>query len=125
MRAERAHFKRGDRELEIINRAGWRCEVKNVINFFFRQKNEIGNIMLDEPEILVPREMSNIRGVPRDQIIDGNDAMTFRQKSIHQMRAEKTRAASDDRNRLGTFCGHCAILLMGAAQFCQKESQSE
>jgi len=47
--------------------------------------------------------------------------MTFRQKSIHQMRAEKTRPASDDGNRLGTFCGHCAFLLMVTARICQKE----
>jgi hypothetical protein len=41
------------------------------------------------------------------------------------MRAEKTRPASDDGNRLGTFCGHCAFLLMATAWICQKESQSE
>src|SRR5437016_7586277 len=99
--------------------------MKNVIDFFFRQKNEIRNVMFDETEILVAREMGNVRGVTGDQIVNGNNAMTFRQKSIHQMRAEKTRPASDDGNRLGTFCGHCAILLMGAAQFCQKESHRE
>ena len=66
MRAERAHFKRGDRELEIINRAGWRCEVKNVINFFFRQKNEIRDVVFDETEILVAREVASVRGVTGD-----------------------------------------------------------
>src|SRR6266403_1009819 len=95
--------------------------MKNVIDFFFRQKNEIRDVMFDETEILVARQMANIRGVTGDQIVKGNNAMTFRQKSIHQMRAEKTRPASDDGNRLGTFCGHCAFLLMVTSRICQQE----
>ena len=57
--------------------------------------------MFDETETLVPRQMTNVRGVTGDQIVNGNNAVTFRQKSIHQVRAEKTRPASDDGNRLG------------------------
>ena len=56
--------------------------------------------MLDEPEMLVASEMSNVRRVTGDQIIDCDDAMTFCQKPVHQMRAEKTCASSDDRNWL-------------------------
>ena len=51
--------------------------MKNVIDLFFGQKNEIGDVMLDESEILVAGEMSNVRGVTGDQIVDRNDAMTF------------------------------------------------
>jgi hypothetical protein len=69
--------------------------------------------MFDEPEILVPGEMSNIRRVARDQIIDGNDAMPFRQKPIHQIRAEKTRTASHDGNRMGIIGDHDAFLSNG------------
>jgi hypothetical protein len=49
--------------------------------------------------------MADIRRVTGDKIVDGDDAMTFRQKPIRQMRAEKTRTSGDDRNGLGIF-GH-------------------
>ena len=53
--------------------------MKNVIDLFFRQENEIRDVVLDEPEFLVAGEMPNVRGVAGDQIVDGDDAMTFRQ----------------------------------------------
>ena len=51
------------------------------------------------------RDVSDVSGVSGDEIVDGDDAMTFRQKPIRQMRAEKTRTSGDDRNGLGIF-GH-------------------
>jgi hypothetical protein len=69
--------------------------------------------MFDEPEILVPREMPNIRRVAGDQIIDGNDAMPFRKESINQMRSEKTRTAGHDGNGLGVFGGHLGFVSIG------------
>ena len=56
--------------------------------------------MLNEPEILVPDEMADVRCVTGDQIVDGYDAMTFRQKPVYEMGAEKTRTSGNDRNRL-------------------------
>ena len=49
--------------------------------------------------------MADVRRVTGDQIVDGDDAMTFSQKPVYEMRAEKTRTSGDDRNRLGIF-GH-------------------
>src|SRR5439155_9679529 len=56
MRPERAHFQCWDRQLQIIDRTGRRREMENVIDLFFRQENEIRNIMLDELEILIPSQ---------------------------------------------------------------------
>ena len=39
MGAERADFQRGDRQFEVIDRAGGRGEMENVIEFFFREKD--------------------------------------------------------------------------------------
>ena len=66
VRAERAHLESGDREFQIINRTGRRCEVKNVVDLFFGQKNEIRDVVFDELELLVAGEMSNVRGVAGD-----------------------------------------------------------
>src|SRR5262249_13757023 len=53
-------------------------------------------------------------------VVDGDHAMAFRQKPIHQMRPEKTRASGDNRNGLGTF-GHCGCVLIVAGDVYQKE----
>ena len=54
MRAERPHLQSWNRQFEIIDRTGWRREVKDVIDFLLRQKNEVGNVVLDEFVILIP-----------------------------------------------------------------------
>src|SRR5689334_2964558 len=95
--------------------------MKNVIDLLFRQENEIGDIMFDESEIFVAGEMSNICGVTGDQIVDGNDAVIFCQQSIDQMRSQKTGTASHDRNGMGIFSGHSAVVLMVTAEVCQQE----
>jgi len=45
--------------------------------------------------------MADVCNIPSDQIVDRNDAMTFGQKAIGQMRSEKTGAAGHDGNGLG------------------------
>ena len=53
--------------------------MENVIDFFIRQENEIGNIVFDELEILVASQMSDVCGVACNQIVDRDDAMTLGQ----------------------------------------------
>jgi hypothetical protein len=72
-------------------------------------------------EILVPGQVPDVRGVAGDQIVDGNDPVTFRQQSIAQMRSQKASGAGHDGNRLGILGGHCAAYLMSAAQVYQQE----
>ncbi len=62
-------------------------------------------LCLTETEFLVPGQMANVRGVPGDEIVDRDDAMTFCQKPVYEMGTEKTRTSGDDRNRLRIF-GH-------------------
>ena len=79
MGPKRANLQSRDRELEVIDRAGRRREMKNVIDLVFGQKNEIRNVVFDEMKIRVAREMSDVRGVPGHQIIDRGHAVIFRQ----------------------------------------------
>src|SRR5258707_15334846 len=80
--------------------------MKDVVDLFVGQKNEIGNVVLDEMEILVAGEMADVGRVAGDEIVDRNDAMTFRQQAIRQVRSQETRATGDNRNRFGFFLGH-------------------
>jgi hypothetical protein len=49
--------------------------------------------------------MADVRRVTGDQVVNGDDAMTFSQKPIYEMRAEETGTAGHDRNGLRIF-GH-------------------
>ncbi len=80
VRPQRADLQCGNRQFEIIDRAGRRREMENVIDFLLRQKNEIGNVMLDEPVILVTGEMPDVRGVPGHQIVDRDDLVPLGNK---------------------------------------------
>jgi len=120
VRAERANFERWDREFQIIDWTRRRREVKHVVDLLFRNEDEVRDIVFNEPEILVPSEMADVRRVTGDQIVNGDDTMTFRQKPVYEMRAEKTRTSGDDRNGLGIL-GHSGVVLVAAAQVYQQE----
>src|SRR4051812_884963 len=96
MSPKRADLQCRDRQLEIIDGTRRGREMKYVIEFVFRQENEIRNVVLDELEIRIAGEMTDVCGVAGDQVVDRDDAMTFREQAIRQMRSQKTRAAGDD-----------------------------
>ena len=93
--AESANFERRDREFQIIDWTCRRREMKHVIDLLFRQKYEVRDVVLKEPEFLVPGEMTDVCRVSGDKIVDCDDAMTFRQKPVYQMRTEKAGASGD------------------------------
>ena len=94
--------------------------MKNVIDLFFRQENEIGNVVLDEFVVFVPGQMPNVRVAAGDEIVDRDDAMTFRQEPVGQMRPQKTGPPSDDGNGISLVRRHCIYLAAGAG-ICQQE----
>ena len=89
MRAERADFERRNRQLQIIDRARGGSEMENIIKFFFRQKNETRDVVLDEGEILIAGEVLDVLEIARNEIIDRDDPMPFREQPVGQMRSEK------------------------------------
>ena len=98
MRTKRAHFQSGDRQLQVINRAGRRGEMEDEIDLLLGQENEVRNVVPNETIIFVARQMSNVRRIPGHQVIDGNDAVSFRQQTIGQMRPKKTGPTGYHRN---------------------------
>ena len=83
--------------------------MKNIIDFFFREENETGNVMLNEMVILVSGQVPDIGRIARDQIVDRDNAMTFRQQAIRQVRPQKTGGAGNDGDWLRTS-GHLALI---------------
>ena len=60
MRAERADFQGRDRQFEIIDRAGRRGEMENVIDLI-RDEQVLGHVLLDEAVIFVPGQVLDVR----------------------------------------------------------------
>ena len=67
----------------------------NVIHFA-RNKDVFRDIVADEFEVRVPREMLDIGDIPSDEIIDGDDAMSLFEQAVDQVGAEKSRPTGDD-----------------------------
>ena len=72
--------------------------MEDEIDLLFRQEDKIGNVVPDEAIIFVPCQMPDICHIPSDQIVDRDDAMTFGQEAIGQMRSEKSGATGYDGN---------------------------
>ena len=70
--AERADLHRLDGDLEVIKRAGGRSEMPDVIHRAF-EKDELGHVLLDEPEIFVPAEMVDVIHAAGDKIVQPDD----------------------------------------------------
>jgi hypothetical protein len=60
-------------------------------------KDVFGYVVPDELKIRIPSQVLDIIGIPRDQIVDGNDSESFREQSIAQMRTEKSCTSGDHR----------------------------
>src|SRR2546427_3799788 len=99
VRAERSDLQRLNWQFQVINRAGWRREVPDIIHRAI-EKNKPGHILLDEPKAPVASQVRDVVNAASDQIVHGNDFMGPFQQQVHQMRAEKPRAAGYHRGGL-------------------------
>ena len=97
VRAERSDFQRLDGELEVINRRCGRGEVEDEVHVV-GEKDEIRDVVLDEAEAFVAREMREVGDVARDEIVYTDDAVALGEKAVGEMRAEESGGTGDDGN---------------------------
>src|SRR5438034_7358290 len=97
--AKRSNLQCLNGQFQIVNRAGWRREVPDIIHRAIK-KNKLGHILLDEPKVPVASQVRDVVHAASDQIVNGNDFMAPLQEQVHQMRAEKPRPAGHHRRRL-------------------------
>ena len=55
----------------------------------------LGDVMLNEPEPVVPVQVSQVPGRPRQQVVHAHDAPAVRQEMIAEVRTEKSRRSRD------------------------------
>ena len=102
VRAQRTDLQRLDRQFEIINRAGRRGEVPDIVHGFI-EKDEFGDILLDEFEVPVAAQMGDVVHAAGDEVINANHPVSPGEQQVGEMRTKKTGRAGNDGSRLGGF----------------------
>ena len=95
MGAQRADLQRLDGQFQIINGAGGRGEMPDVIHRHV-QEDELGDILLDEFEIRVAAQVGDIVHAAGDKIIDAHHLVAAGQKEVGEMGAKKAGRAGND-----------------------------
>ena len=73
VRAQGANLQGLNRDLEVINRAGRGGEVPDIIHGFI-EKDELGDILLDEFEIGIAAQMGNVVHAAGHEVVDADHA---------------------------------------------------
>ena len=115
VRAQRTDLQRLDRQLEVINRAGRRGEMPDVIDRAV-QEDELGHVLLDEFEIPIAAQVGDVVHAAGDEVVDADDLVAARQQQVGQMGAEEAGRAGDDAGGLSRglrfrFCMSLIICL--------------
>ena len=71
-----------------------------------RDVDEVGDIVIDELVVLIPREMLDVRDIARDEVVDRDDAVAFLEQSVREMGSQKPGSAGDDTDGLCVIRGH-------------------
>src|SRR5579875_68303 len=96
--ASRANQQGLDTQPTIVDRAGRRSEVEDVIDP--ARVKRCGNVLLDELEPSFSREMVDVVPVSGREVVDADHMMSFGEEGVTEMRAEKP-CCSRDKNRFG------------------------
>ena len=70
--AERSDFQRLNWQFQVVDRAGWRRKVPDIIHRAI-QKNKLGHILLDEPKAPVASQVRDVVHAASDEIVNDND----------------------------------------------------
>jgi len=99
VRAERSYLQRLNWQFQIVNRAGRRGKMPDII-YRAIEKNKLGDILLNESKVPATCQVRDVVHTARDKIVDGDDFMASLKQQVHEVRAEKPRAAGHYRRRL-------------------------
>ena len=88
MRTHRTHFQGLNGDLEVIDRAGRRSEMHDVIKWP-TNVDVLGNVMMIEFKIITLEQVLNVAQVARNKIVHGEHMETFGQKFIAEVRPEE------------------------------------
>ena len=84
MRAERAHFERLDRQLEIVHGTRRTCEVEHAVQRAC-DIDVVGDVLIGEVESGVRAEVLEIRRITGDVIVHSQHLVAERQEFVDEM----------------------------------------
>src|ERR1700674_1348735 len=96
VRSERAHFQSLDRKFQIVDRAGRRSEMQDVIDGAW-DIDKLCDVVLHDRKWRVSREMAQVGGSASNQVIDRENLPAAIEKVVAKVRPEKSRASRDYR----------------------------
>src|SRR6202051_341806 len=96
MRSERAHFQSLNWEFQVVDRACRGSKMKDVIHRA-RDIDILGDVVLHDRKLRVPREMEQFRRSPSDQVIDRENSPAAIEEVVAKVRPEKSRPSRDYR----------------------------
>ncbi len=85
---------------QVIGRAGGAGEVKDVVHRPV-DLDRLRDIVLQEPEVAVAGQVTDIPSASRQQIVNTDDLMPLGEKALAEMRADKPGPSSDDGSQAG------------------------
>ncbi len=59
------------------------------------EEDEVGNILPHETIVLVAREVADVFGIARNEVVESNDSMPLREKAVRKVRTQKARSTGD------------------------------
>ena len=86
MSAEGTDFQSLDGNLQIIDRAGGRGKMPDIIDRYV-EENKFRDVLLDEFEIGIAPQVGDVIDRSSDEIVDRNDLVTARDQQITKMGA--------------------------------------
>src|ERR1019366_3857926 len=94
MGSERTDLQRLYRQLEVIYRAGGRCEMKNVIEWAI-DINVVCHIVVNKLKIRQPQQVRDVLHRAGAKIIHADDLVALRDEAVAKMATEKSGSAGD------------------------------
>jgi hypothetical protein len=91
-RADHARLHRFDRVVLIV---AWSCRAGEIVNFINFQKQRMNNVVANQLKVRLVQQMSDVRLLAGEEVVDTDDVMSFGNQPLGQVRAEESGAASD------------------------------
>ena len=95
MNAQRPDFQRLDRDFQIIDRAGGRCEMENIVQIA-RNVDEFRDVVVIELEVGQVEQVFDVANVARNEVVHRNDVVALFDKPIAEVRPQETSPACNE-----------------------------
>lgn len=95
MCAMRTHFQGLYGHLQVIDRAGRRGEMQDIVQFA-RYVDKLGDIVVVVLEVFLLKQVFDVVEAAGEQVVHADDLVAFGEKAVAEVRADETGGAGDE-----------------------------